>query len=242
MTPDAEPIPKPKAVLVDLFHTLVVLRHGGERGPPTHEALGVDKRRWWRAFFADAPGRAIGKVRTGEEGFRALLREIGADVPDERLARALAERDRRFLDAFTNPPEETLRGLRAIRDAGVRLALVSNACFDEIGHWPGSELAALFHETVFSCEVGVAKPDPRIYEIALDRLGLTAADALFAGDGGSRELEGARAVGLRTVMVSGHAREIWPERMADRRRCADHEVEDVAELAQRIGVMGESGA
>jgi HAD superfamily hydrolase (TIGR01509 family) len=55
---------------------------------------------------------------------------------------------------------------------------------------------------VISCEVGVSKPDPRIYQLCLDRLGLPAAETLFVDDRADN-IEGAARIGLRTLHWEG---------------------------------------
>jgi phosphoglycolate phosphatase-like HAD superfamily hydrolase len=62
---------------------------------------------------------------------------------------------------------------------------------------------------VFSYEVGVIKPDQEIYTYACERLGVAPGDAWFVGDGGSDELRGARAAGLRPVWATWFI-EGWP--------------------------------
>jgi len=47
----------------------------------------------------------------------------------------------------------------------------------------------------------------------LHRLGITAAEAVFVGDGGSNELRGAREVGMRSILFSGVIAHLWPERI-----------------------------
>ena len=63
-------------------------------------------------------------------------------------------------------------------------------------------LEALFDAVVISCEVGLAKPDPRIFRLCLERLGLSAAAALFVDDRADN-VEGAAAVGLQTLRFEG---------------------------------------
>ena len=55
-----------------------------------------------------------------------------------------------------------------------------------------------FDQIVISAEVGVAKPDPRIYRIALDKLGVEPAEAVFIDDF-AENLESARALGMHTI-------------------------------------------
>jgi putative hydrolase of the HAD superfamily len=100
----------------------------------------------------------------------------------------------------------------------------------EVAGWDTSPLAGLFNVEVFSCEVGMVKPEPEIYEHALTRIGLSAEDCLFVGDGGSNELEGARAVGLKTVFVSGVIADLWPDRVEKRGAGAIHTIHRAADL------------
>jgi putative hydrolase of the HAD superfamily len=56
------------------------------------------------------------------------------------------------------------------------------------------------------------KPDPRIYRVALDELGVEPAEALFVGDGANDELAGAERVGMRAVLIHRRgAGPAWPE-------------------------------
>ena len=88
---------------------------------------------------------------------------------------------------------------------GLRLAVVSN--FDrrlpEI--LAGLGLAAHLDAVVLPSEAGTAKPDPRIFGLALERLGVSPAEAIFLGDDAERDLAGARAAGLRAVDVASLA-------------------------------------
>ncbi len=226
--------PRPRAILFDLFHTLIRLRSGGDLGPPTWETLGVPREPWHAAFYTEGDGRAEGDVRDAVEAVRMVAHRVDPTVPMERIRLAVALRARRFEDAMLNVAPQVLRGVRRLAGAGIRLALVSNASWDEIEHWERSPLAEHFETAVFSCAVGLVKPDRAIYEHTLARLDLTPADAVFVGDGGSDELLGARALGMRTVFVGHVAREIWPDKAAQRALHADLALHDPAELADRV--------
>lgn len=156
------------------------------------------------------------------------------------MAKAVDSRGRRFRGALAKVPAQNVETLRRLRDSGVRLGLISNADASEIAGWQDSPLCGLFDVEVFSCETGAMKPEPAIYEACLRQLGLRAPECLFVGDGGSDELIGAKAVGLRTVFISGVIAELWPQRLAGRLATADHhivalpEIETVvAELSRR---------
>jgi FMN phosphatase YigB (HAD superfamily) len=120
--------------------------------------------------------------------------------------------------------------------AGFRLALISNADTMEVAAWNDCPLAGLFDAEVFSCMVGCAKPEPAIYEKCLQLLGLSAAECLFVGDGGSNELVGARDVGMPTVFISGVIAELWPDRVQQRLSSCDHHVERIPQLLTLLGL------
>lgn len=91
--------------------------------------------------------------------------------------------------------------LGALRDAGLRMVVVSNAngtlraAFRRLG------LDEYFVEILDSCEVGVEKPDPRIFELALERSGSSPATTLHVGDIYLVDVVGARAAGIRGVLL-----------------------------------------
>jgi putative hydrolase of the HAD superfamily len=101
--------------------------------------------------------------------------------------------------------EDVLEGVRPslsrLRGSGIRLAAVSNSngtllrLFDRVGFTP-------FFEVILDSQVeGVEKPDPRLFHLALEKLGAPAGDALHAGDFYHVDVVGARAAGIRPVLV-----------------------------------------
>lgn len=88
--------------------------------------------------------------------------------------------------------------LRGARARNVRLILVSNASVQLEADLEVLGLADLADEVVSSARVGIAKPDPRIFEIAADRAGVPAARCLFVDDT-LENVEAAAALGMRAV-------------------------------------------
>jgi putative hydrolase of the HAD superfamily len=84
-----------------------------------------------------------------------------------------------------------------------------SVCTEEVPHvWDETPLAGTLDELVFSCDVGISKPDPRIYEIACERLGVEPAECLFVGDGANDELPGAERVGMGAVQLRAPGEEL----------------------------------
>jgi putative hydrolase of the HAD superfamily len=162
-----------------------------------------------------------------------MARAIDPSIDDETIRQAAVNRVARFADTVIGIPRETQDVLRTLRTMGLKLALVSNADIFEVAAWDRSPIAPLFDTAVFSCHVGFAKPESEIYRIALHRLSVTPAEAVFIGDGGSDELAGAKAAGISTVMMTGVVKHIWPEKIDARRPYADFEIESLCELVER---------
>lgn len=99
-------------------------------------------------------------------------------------------------------------GLRTLAETGITLGVVSNADgvmarrlrelgILQVGPGPGVTVGCV----IDSGEVGVMKPDPRIFDIALDALGIDAADAWYVGDMPAFDIVGARRAGLRPFLM-----------------------------------------
>jgi putative hydrolase of the HAD superfamily len=215
------PPAEPRAVAAALFDaagTLIELREPvGETYARYAREYGVDLPGWriddaFRRVFANAPplvfpGIAPDAVTTLE---RAWWRE---SVRSTFLATDGTARFDDFdacfdalFEAFSQTDTWRLRPgclamLERLRARGIAIGVVSN--FDR--RLPGLlarlGIAPLVDTVVLPSDAGAAKPDPRIFELALARLGVTAAAAVFVGDSPDDDLRGAEATGLRTVDV-----------------------------------------
>ena len=107
--------------------------------------------------------------------------------------------------------------LRQLHESGLRLGLISNAhrCLTSFrSHF---ELEPFITGSVSSSDHGFMKPHPSIFEAALRELDVVAEDALMVGDSISHDVEGARRLGMRAVLLEEHTGSIRPTRNAARR-------------------------
>lgn len=230
-----------RGLIFDLFHTLTARESEWSTIPATCDMLGVERRAWDRVLIETSRWRLVGEEKDPFTILRRLVDQVDGSIPDERVRAVLERRTQRFRDCFDNIPAANVEMLRRLRKAGLRLALLSNADVLDIAAFRGSALDGLFDVEVFSCDAGCAKPEAAIYHACLDALRLAASDCIFVGDGGSDELAGAKAVGLRTMFVSGVIAEHWPERIPARLAAADHHVEHVWEVERIVApVVGEA--
>lgn len=114
-------------------------------------------------------------------------------------------------DIWTREIPGARDALRELATRGLALAVVSNAdgsveqqlrddALCQVGPGAGVEVSAILDSTI----VGVAKPDPVIFQIALALLGVPAERAIHVGDTPSADVTGARAAGVRPVLIDPH--------------------------------------
>ncbi len=186
------------AVLLDLWGTLLPYAEESAREHNLAEmarTLGIDATRFTRDWIGSIGERCLGRLGSLEETIERLSLDLGGHPSSDAVRRALALR-LEFSRASHDRAEPVLPALDALRAAGFRLAIVSDSTEETVRLWPQTRLAARFETVVFSFVEGVCKPDPRMYSRALERLGLPPARCIYVGDGGSRELTGAEAMGL----------------------------------------------
>jgi len=90
--------------------------------------------------------------------------------------------------------------VRELRAEGYRTAILTNNIKEWGGYWKESIPLELFDVVVDSCDVGLRKPDPAIFRLTCERLGVAPEAAVFLDDT-RRHVESARAVGLQAVLV-----------------------------------------
>lgn len=117
--------------------------------------------------------------------------------------------------------DDALPALAALADAGIRLAVVANWDVSLTDVLARLGLAAPFAAVVTAASVGVAKPDAKPFVVALERLGVDAAQTVHVGDDPVTDVAGARAAGLSALLL-------------DRSGRAPDSLRDLSELAGRL--------
>lgn len=175
-------------------------------------------RRKWERRLGLKPGSLERMVFEGEASQRAMIG--GASVEDiwESLAvdLGLGRDDREALrkDFFAGDfmDQELISFIESLRP-GVKTGLISNAWPNAREFLEASISPGAFDQMVISAEIAMAKPDPGIYRLALDRSGVPAEAALFVDDM-PRNLRAAAAAGIRPILFNGTRRTIEAVRKA----------------------------
>ena len=140
------------------------------------------ERRWWQEIVRETFLATDGTLRFSDFDayFESLYRTFARPESWRRVA-------------------GSRQALAALRAQGLVTGIVSN--FDQRlpAILEGLDLAAFFDVVVLPASVGAAKPDARIFQVALERLAKHAAETVYVGDDREHDLEGARAAGLRAI-------------------------------------------
>lgn len=186
------------AVLLDALGTILWMdappKHAPRElteglGPDQVEAAFMAEIAYYRAHIADGSD-AEGLADLRRRCAQVLGRGLGREVSVAEMMATL----------HFKPFPETVEVLEELRRRGLRLACVSNwdcslpQVLAEIG------LTSYFDLVVTSASAGAAKPDPAIFEAALDGLGCDAGRALHVGDS-AEDVSGARAAGIEVLRL-----------------------------------------
>jgi putative hydrolase of the HAD superfamily len=192
----------------ELF-ALVLSEHGHEVAPETVQGVFVGMA---PTFVAVMDRMAVKQWSVSREAslefwgriYGEALDRLGVPDPDSRIFDSLYERFTRY-DSYRLFPE-CIPTLRAVKDAGLVVGLISN--FEEWleGMLIEMEIAHLFDIIVISGKEGIEKPDPAIFQLALERSGIAPQHAIYVGDHPKLDVEAAQAVGMDAVLIDrkGH--------------------------------------
>ena len=187
-----------RCVLLDALGTLVELeapcvRLAAELGTESDERLVRAARAEMRYYREHSDeGRDPSSLADLRRRCAAVLSaELGQRVSVDQMMATI--RFRAFPDAAP--------ALAELRSDGQRLVCVSNWDFSLPDVLARCGLGGHLDGVVTSAAVGARKPDPRIFEAALELAGCTAGDALHVGDTPDEDLDGATAAGIRALLI-----------------------------------------
>jgi putative hydrolase of the HAD superfamily len=134
--------------------------------------------------------------------YSLLCRKLDIHEDAEELAR-------KVYDRFGDPGhwrayDDVRPAFERIRERGMAIGIISNWDRRLEGVLRGLELGGMIDTVVSSAVVGLRKPDPRIFELACERLGVEPAEAVHVGDHHYADILGATSVGMTAVLIDRH--------------------------------------
>ena len=197
-----------RAVIFDMFETLVTLcgndhyfseNMAEDAKVPVKEFQNV----WWQSEY----DRSSGKMTT-KEGIGLTLQTFGVyseELAEKMYQKRVESKRRVFREEYLHPGVFPM--LKALKDQGVQLAVISNCYNEEAQAIRDSKIFPYLDTAILSYEQKCCKPEKEIFEICLKELALSAEECLYVGDGGSRELEAAKEVGMHPLQATWYFRE-----------------------------------
>jgi HAD superfamily hydrolase (TIGR01549 family) len=210
----------PSAVLFDLDDTLfdhhrsaraalaeVHRRHGGATDFDDFERHHI---RFLEEMHIEVLAGRVELNEARRERFRRVFRALGVALPESEVDGVASAYRTGYMSARA-AMEGAADLLTAVR-MHARVGIVSNSLFEEQrDKLEYCGLSQFVDALVVSEETGIAKPDPAIFLIALERLGVSAPDAVMIGDSWSADVVGATRAGIRAIWFNPFRKPMPPD-------------------------------
>lgn len=184
-----------------MFFTLITPKYNNCKNE--YDILGITKDVW--EFYAENDAlyneRALGKIKDKNEIIKKIVALMPFRVTEQQQKEILILRQNRMRNALISVDERIIEMLTLLHNRDIKLCLISNADKIDCEYWSMSPLVGIFDKAIFSCDVGILKPDKEIYEYAMKQLKVEPNESIFVGDGGSNELSGAKRARMKAVFT-----------------------------------------
>lgn len=209
-----------RAVIFDMFETLITeWGHEKYKRREISSELKVDLQALSKIWHESEYDRWIGKI-SYEDIIRHIMKELGC-TDEEAYQTVIRRRYETKAACFNYLHKDLIPVLNKLKENGYKIGLISNCFSEEVKVIRESCLYPYFDAVVLSYEVGLLKPDRRIYELCVNMLDLTPEQCLYVGDGGSNELVGARDYGMKAVQAGWYLKEFKENYYIEGFECMD---------------------
>lgn len=149
----------------------------------------------------------IGKFKSIYDNIKYILEEMQLERSEKEISDAVKIRSDFAKQSLNLKRVSLLETLSSIKKRGFKIGLISDCSPDIPEEWDSLEYCQYFDSVIFSCEVGMKKPNPKIYQKSIDSLNVNFDECYYIGDGGSNELTGAQNVGMYPILIKSEADE-----------------------------------
>ncbi len=194
---------KYKAMIFDLFGTLVDNLPYEEYQNTLRRVVSILKvpfNDFGQLWSETAYKRNLGTFTTVEANIEYICKKLSVNINYAQIRLAAKVRND-FIKEAMRPQQDAMDVLSRLKSQDFKIGLISNCSPETPVVWKNMSLAQLFDVAIFSCLVGLLKPDPRIYQMAVDKLMVKPENCLYIGDGDSQELSGASQIGMNPALI-----------------------------------------
>lgn len=226
------------AVIFDLFGTLVdssTQEEVYQQFAKPSALLSTDTRKFAMTWWDMREERGTGRYGTIEGDIRHVCEAMGIE-PDAKTLRDAIEVRMGVFERLLTPRATVIPTLQTLRNSGIKIGLISDCGLEVPEVWKSSPFGPLFDVTVFSSKAGATKPDPRLYQQATEGLGVEASRCIYIGDGGGRELTGARTAGMHPILIKVSYEDFMDGFRPDAREWTGPIISDISEVLGFVGL------
>jgi putative hydrolase of the HAD superfamily len=197
-----------EAIIFDLFGTLVddFVSSVGQMHQEMAAALAVPYEQFMQFWGQTAKMRIIGAFESVEANIEYVCDAMKVSPQTEQVERAVEIR-MKYIRLALRPKPDAINTPSELRNQGYKIGLLSNCSIEIPILWQQTAFADLFDTAIFSSRERLKKPDPRIFHLACERIGVTPERCLYIADGEDHELTAAAKVGLHPVLIRTSSQE-----------------------------------
>ena len=192
------------AVIFDLFGTLVEQATRSEQNDVLRQMASVlctSTEGFIKQWMDTADARMKGEFPDCQANIRYICQQLGVPFENNQIEFANQLRNNLAKGQLFNLKKDVIEVLSYLKGNGYKTGIISDCSSAILPLWPDNPLAAFIDVVIFSASVGIQKPDPRIYQMAVKKLEVKPENCLYVGDGNSGELTGAAGIGMHPVLI-----------------------------------------
>ena len=195
-----------KAVIFDMFETLIThFESPLYMGKQISNDIGIDEQKFREIWDTSDEDRTLGK-RSLEEVIEEILKVNHCYSP-QLFEKIITKRKMSKRECFEHIHPEIIPLFKTLKAMNIKIGLITNCYFEESEVIKNSVFFEYFDSVCMSCEIGVKKPDTRIFEKCMRDLGVAAKECLYVGDGGSFELETAKSLEMHPLQATWYLKD-----------------------------------
>ena len=195
-----------KAVIFDMFETLIThFESPLYMGEQIAEDIGIAEQKFREIWNITEEDRTLGK-KSLEEVIEEILR-VNDRYSKELFEQIINKRKLSKRECFQHIHPEIMTLFTTLKEMNIKIGLITNCYFEERDVIKNSIFADSFDSMCMSCEIGLKKPDVKIFQKCMKDLGVAPEECIYVGDGGSFELETAQSLGMHPIQAAWYLKD-----------------------------------
>ena len=195
-----------KAVIFDMFETLVThFESPLYMGKQIANDIGIAEQTFREIWDTTDDDRTLGK-RNLEDVIEEILK-VNNCYSIELFEKVITKRRLSKIECFEHIHPEIIPLFKTLKEMNIKIGLITNCYFEESDVIRNSIFVDYFDTMCMSCEIGVKKPDAKIFQKCMKDLEVVPEECLYVGDGGSFELETAKSLGMYPLQATWYLKD-----------------------------------